>query len=79
MGRDKIRYFLFINGRWRWRPTKTMRALGFGLITMGRGGPGTDAEGHPAPSVEDQNRAIALNRVGMLSAPARPQRPPEQR
>jgi hypothetical protein len=25
MGDDKIRYMLFVCGRWRWRPTKTMR------------------------------------------------------
>ena len=30
LGRDKIRYFLYLNGRWRWRPTKAMRAQGFG-------------------------------------------------
>ena len=47
VGRDRIRYFLFLNGRWRWRPTKAMRSHGFGLITMGRGGPGSDADGDP--------------------------------
>ncbi len=55
VGRDTIRYFLYLNGRWRWRPTKTMRAQGFGLVTMGRGGPGRDADGNPEPSVEDKN------------------------
>lgn len=55
MGRDKIRYLIFINGRWRWRPTKAMRDLGFCLTTL----TGTD----PAQaSIEDQRRAIALNR-----------------
>jgi hypothetical protein len=63
VGKDKIRYFLFINGRWRWRPTKAMKAYGFGLVTMGRGGPGTDSDGNPTPSVADQNRAIELNRA----------------
>jgi hypothetical protein len=77
LGRDKIRYFLFINGRWRWRPTKAMKAYGFGLVTMGRGGPGTDADGNPAPSIEDQQHAIELNRAwdqvraGHVSAPTR--------
>jgi hypothetical protein len=77
MGKDKIRYFIFINGRWRWRPTKTMRAFGFGLVTMSRGGPGTDAEGNPESSVVDQDRARALNRQwdevrrGSVPAPAR--------
>jgi hypothetical protein len=77
VGRDKIRYFIFLQGRWRWRPTKAMKAHGFGMVTMGRGGPGTDAEGHPKPSVEDQQRAIELNRAwdkvrsGHVSAPAK--------
>ena len=77
MGRDSIRYFLYLNGRWRWRPTKAMRAHGFGLVTMGRGGPGKDADGNPAASLEDQERAIGLNRAwdqvrsGQLLTPAR--------
>jgi len=77
LGKDKIRYFLYLNGRWRWRPTKAMRACGFGLVTMGRGGPGKDAEGNPAANIEDQRRAIELNRAwdqvrsGQQSAPAR--------
>ena len=77
LGKDKIRYFLYLNGRWRWRPSKAMRACEFGLVTMGRGGPGKDAEGNPAASIEDQGRAIELNRAwdhvrsGQQSAPAR--------
>jgi hypothetical protein len=77
LGRDKLRYFLYLNGRWRWRPTKAMKKFGFGLVTMGRGGPGTDAEGNPEPSVDDKKRAIELNqawdqvRAGQVSAPAR--------
>jgi len=63
LGKDKIRYFLYLNGRWRWRPSKAMRACGFGLVTMGRGGPGKDAEGNPAASIEDQGRAIELIRA----------------
>jgi hypothetical protein len=63
LGKDQIRYFLYLNGRWRWRPTKAMRAHGFGLVTMGRGGPGRDANGDPAPSSADQQRAIELNRA----------------
>lgn len=50
MGRDSIRYFLFLKRRWRWRPTKAMRAKGFRLITFG-------AEATP----QDRARAIALN------------------
>jgi hypothetical protein len=77
MGRDRIRYFLYLNGRWRWRPTAAMKLHGFGLVTMGRGGPGTDAEGNPEANVDDKRRAIELNqawdqiRAGHVSAPAR--------
>lgn len=77
VGRDTIRYFLYLYGRWRWRPTKAMRAQGFGLVTMGRGGPETDADGFPKASIEDQQRAIELNRAwdqvrsGHVSPPAR--------
>lgn len=61
MGWYKIRHFLFLYGRWRWRPTKKMRTLGFMLVNMGRGGPDLDAMGRPVPSAEDVARAIALN------------------
>ena len=77
VGRDRLRYFLYINGRWRWRPTKAMKAYGFGLVTMGRGGPHLDADGNPGPSVEDKNRANELNdawdkvRRGEVSAPGK--------
>jgi len=77
LGQDKVRYFLYLQGRWRWRPTRAMKAHGFGLVTMGRGGPGTDADGNPEPSLDDKKRAIELNRAwdqvraGHVSAPAR--------
>jgi hypothetical protein len=77
LGRDKTRYFLYLNGRWRWRPTRAMKAYGFGLVTMGRGGPRTNADGNPEASIEDHQRAIELNRAwdqvraGHASAPAR--------
>jgi hypothetical protein len=54
-----------------------MKSHGFGLVTMGRGGPGKDADGNPAASLEDQERAIGLNRAwdqvrsGHVSEPAR--------
>jgi hypothetical protein len=54
-----------------------MKAHGFGLVTMGRGGPGKDADGNPAASFEDQTRARKLNeawdqvRRGAASPPAR--------
>lgn len=63
VGKDKIRYFLYLNGRWRWRPTAAMRAHGFGLVTLGAGGPDLDSEDHPAASFADQQRAIELNRA----------------
>jgi hypothetical protein len=50
---------------------------------MGRGGPGTDADGNPVPSFANQNRAIELNRawdkVRNGEAPAPAQRPPKRR
>ena len=47
MRTDRIRYFLFINGRWRWRPTKAVRNAGFRLV--------------PVPSPKDVAAAIRLN------------------
>jgi hypothetical protein len=61
LGKDRIRYFIYLCGRWRWRPTKAMRAMGFGLVTMGRGGPAKDSDGNPEASIGDKNRALALN------------------
>ena len=77
MGEDHIRYFRFVSGRWRWRPEKEMRALGFHLVNMGRGGPELDGKGRPVPSPEDKARAIALNaewdkvRRGLVAAPVK--------
>ena len=50
MGQDKLRYLLFVCGRWRWRPTRTMRAHGFKLVTFGK-----------ELTAADKARAIALN------------------
>jgi hypothetical protein len=50
MGEDKIRYLLPVSGRWRWRPTRAMRARGFKLTTFGK-----------ELTAADQARAIALN------------------
>lgn len=78
VGKDKIRYLVYINGRWRWRPTKAMRDRGFAIVTLGRGGPLLEANGHPAPSTADQQRAIELNRAwdqvrtNQVSAPPHP-------
>ena len=58
MGNDRIRYLIFINGRWRWRPTKDMRRAGFRLINLGSG---TMVDGRRAPSAEDMTRALKLN------------------
>ena len=58
LGGDRIRYFLFINGRWRWRPSAKMRANGFRLTTFGRG---LVIDGRPIPTLEDKQAAIALN------------------
>src|SRR4051794_25320766 len=58
MGDDKVRYLVFIHGRWRWRPTRTMRAAGFRLITLG---PGTTISGKRAATDEEKARALRLN------------------
>jgi hypothetical protein len=50
MGEDRIRYLLPVSGRWRWRPTKTMRAHGFKLVNFGK-----------ELTAADKARAIALN------------------
>jgi hypothetical protein len=50
MGEDKLRYLLFVCGRWRWRPTRTMRVHGFKLVTFGR-----------ELTAADKVRVIALN------------------
>jgi len=75
VGSDRIRHFLYINGRWRWRPTKKMRTAGFHLINLGRGGPDLDALGRPVPSLADMARAVELNaewdkvRTGVVPVP----------
>ena len=58
MGRDRIRYFLFLKGRWRWRPTERMRAAGFAMINLG---PGEVVDGCRVPSPEDARLAMQLN------------------
>lgn len=50
MGTDKIRYLVFVSGRWRWRPTATMRKHGFRLVTFG-----------PTLTAGDKATAIRLN------------------
>jgi hypothetical protein len=59
MGKDKIRYLCFVNGRWRWRPTPKMQAAGFRDIHLGRG---HIVDGEPVPLPEDIAKALALNR-----------------
>jgi hypothetical protein len=58
MGSDKIRYLIFINGRWRWRPTRAMRRAGFRLINLSVG---LRVDGRPVPSAADVAQAVALN------------------
>jgi hypothetical protein len=58
LGQDKLRYFLFLHGRWVWRPTKLMRAAGFGRVRLG---PGLLVDGRNVPSPADVARAAELN------------------
>ena len=58
MGADRIRYLVFVCDRWRWRPTRTMRAAGFRLINLSKG---IIVDGENVPTVDDKNRAIELN------------------
>ena len=58
LGRDKVRYLCYVNGRWRWRPTPKMRAAGFKDVHLGRG---VNIDGKPAPAPEDIAAAAALN------------------
>ena len=58
MGRDRIRYLVYQNGRWRWHPSKAMREAGFRLVNLSRG---VIINGEHVPSEEDNKRAIELN------------------
>ena len=58
VGHDKIRYLLFKKGRWRWRPTKTMRDAGFRPIGLSRG---LIIDGENVPSPEDVTKVTQLN------------------
>lgn len=58
MGKDRIRYLVFQNGRWRWHPSKAMRDAGFRLINLGAG---LVINGERVPFDEDKKRALALN------------------
>jgi hypothetical protein len=58
VGKDKIRYLLFKKGRWRWRPTKTMREAGFTPVRLGAG---LMIDGQRVPGPDDVARATQLN------------------
>ena len=78
MGADRIRYLVFVCDRWRWRPTRTMRAAGFRLINLSKG---IIVDGENVPTVDDKNRAIELNeawdrhRRGLEPAAPKPKYP----
>ena len=63
-----IRYLLLVSGKWRWRPTKTMRAHGFKFVNFSK-----------ELTATDMARAIALNaewdrvRTGAQDAASEPQ------
>jgi hypothetical protein len=50
MGDDRIRYMVKMRGRWRYRPSDTMRALGFQFLTFG-----------PELTPADRQRCLDLN------------------
>jgi hypothetical protein len=53
---------------------------GFGLVTMGKGGPAIDADGHPQASLPATSSAPSSSTApGTGSAPDGPQRPPRPR
>jgi len=58
MGNDRIRYLVFVWGRWHWRPTKKMRAAGFRLITLD---PGVVVDGKRFATADEKARAVKLN------------------
>lgn len=58
MGQDRIRYLVFVQGRWRWRPTKAMRGHGFKMVNLSRG---VVIAGRNYPSAADRNTAMSLN------------------
>jgi hypothetical protein len=61
MGTDRIRYLVYSKGRWRWQPTKAMRAYGFRTINLSQGGPEIDANSYPAASTDDKMKAVNMN------------------
>jgi hypothetical protein len=62
LGRDKIRYLPFKKGRWRWRPTKTMREAGFVPVRLD---PGLVIDGQRFPAPDDIARARSSIRNGI--------------
>ena len=52
MGDDRIRYLLFVSGRWRWRPTKAMRRHGFKMVNLSQA---------TVATAEDKAAAVRLN------------------
>jgi hypothetical protein len=79
MGIDRIRYLVFVSGRWRWRPTKTMRDAGFRLVNLSKG---VVVNGENLPAPDDKNRALELNeawdrhRRGLDPPAPKPKYPP---
>jgi hypothetical protein len=55
---DKIRYLVFLKGRFRWSSSKAMRDAGFRLINLS---PGLFVDGRREPSIEDKREALRLN------------------
>lgn len=58
MGKDKIRHLIFMEGRWRYKPSAKMKPHGFRFTTLSKG---VVISGENLPSAEDKLRAIGFN------------------
>lgn len=58
MGKDRIRHLIFMEGRWRYKPSATMKPHGFRFMTLSKG---VVIAGQNHPTAQDKARAIGLN------------------
>jgi hypothetical protein len=58
MGKDNIRHLIFMEGRWRYKPSASMKRHGFKFMTLSKG---VIIGGQNHPSAQDKARALGLN------------------